>query len=115
AVNALISASGTPNPVEGFSEEDADIGWLEFISLIKSKHSPLVKADMLLKGYGLKLQSEDAALAESIMLNFAEQDVPCLCLHDGFLIQADQSDALMTVMRDCYKDTFGQSIEVRVK
>lgn len=115
AVNALISASGIPNPVDGFSEEDAGVSWLEFIDLIKAKHSPLVKADMLLKGYGLKLQCEDAALAESIMLYFAEQDVPCLCLHDGFLIQSDKATALMTIMKDCYRSTFGQSIEVRVK
>lgn len=114
-VNALISARGIPGKPSGFHEEDTGIGWQEFIELIKDKHAPLVEADMLMKGYGLTLQFQDAELAEDIMLHFIEQDIPCLPIHDSFIVAEQYKDELEDTMKSIYYDNYGQDIGVGEK
>ena len=49
-------------------------------------------------GIGLKLQRADSDIAEAVMLHFARQDVPCLGVHDSFLVPRQHAEELVQVM-----------------
>jgi hypothetical protein len=37
-------------------------------------------------GIGLRLQRVDSDIAEQVMLHFADQGIPCLGVHDSFIV-----------------------------
>lgn len=58
-------------------------------------------------GIGHKLQRIDSDIAERIMLHFAEQNIPCLGVHDSFIVDNQHSYELEAVMRQFYRDRIG--------
>lgn len=115
AVNALLNAKGMINPISGYDPETSGMEWKEFVSLILKKHEPLNKMGKFMRGYGLTLQFYDSEIAEKIMLHFTDQDIPCLSIHDSFIVPGNKKQELEDIMKQAYRDKFGMDIKVDIK
>jgi len=61
----------------------------------------------------LKLQYIDSQLAESVLKHFTSRDIPCLCVHDSFIVPKKYGDELEGVMKDTYKSKINYDIKVK--
>lgn len=110
AFNALLNAKQMPTTVpEDFPVNK--ISWGAFLVLMMQRHTPI--ADRFLTGYGLNLQFMDSEIAEAIMLHFAQQGIPCLPVHDSFIVDADYKPELKIMMESLFQDRFGCPINVK--
>ena len=64
--------------------------------------------------YGRILQNADSNLANDILEVMIEKGIPCLPVHDSFIIQAKHADLLSSVMGDCFRKRFGVDYPVPI-
>lgn len=64
--------------------------------------------------YGRELQFHDSQLAADILAVFVNKGVPCLPVHDSFIVQQGYEHLLLDTMGDCFRKRFGASIFVPV-
>lgn len=57
--------------------------------------------------YGRILQNADSHLANDILEKMIEKGIPCLPVHDSFIVQAKHLDILCSAMGDCFRKRFG--------
>jgi hypothetical protein len=57
---------------------------------------------------GLRLQRLDADIAEQVMLHFARQDIPCLGIHDSFIVPQRHEGELRETMIASYYRRIGR-------
>lgn len=62
--------------------------------------------DYLGSDWGVRLQRIDSDLAEKILMYFTRKQVPCLCVHDSFIVPKTYGDELKRVMMDFYFERF---------
>ena len=62
-------------------------------------HHPLL-TPFLGTGEGIHLQFIDAEIAEHVMLNLMDQDIPALPIHDSFVVKLKDRDKLIQAMDD---------------
>lgn len=62
--------------------------------------------------YGRKLQNADSNLANDILEIMIEKNIPCLPVHDSFLVQIKHADLLSNIMGECFRKRF--NVEYRV-
>ncbi|MBC2734146.1 MAG: hypothetical protein HF981_07300 [Desulfobacteraceae bacterium] len=77
------------------------------------KHEPI--AHYLASDVGIDLQYWDSVLAEYIMVHFAQQGIPCLPVHDSYIIDFRYEDELIQVMKEGFKALFKQECGLKVK
>lgn len=112
AFNALLNSHGLPlgaAPI-GYFHPDG-ITWSEFLDAMLAHHEPV--AHLLTEGHGLSLQYQDSELAESILLHFADKDIPCLPIHDSFIVPEEHKDELESVMKQQFLSKFGVDIQLK--
>jgi hypothetical protein len=80
---------------------------------IKRRHPDI--AHYLHSGKGIELQCLDSQIAMKILNHFTSQGIPCLPVHDSFIIQHRYQDGLMKVMKDAYLETTGFNCQVDIK
>ena len=110
AFNALINISSKriPKQPEGFvllkknGEVSHDIEWSQFCEMMMDAHKPI--HSYFRTGYGLRLMNFDAAMAEKVMLHFARDKVPCLPVHDSFIVPIQYDKELEAVMLSAYRE-----------
>lgn len=73
----------------------------EIIEKIKEKHSPIAK--YFGSGIGLKLQNEDSLMALEIVHHFASRGIPCLPVHDSFIVPSNFENDLREIMSATFK------------
>lgn len=56
---------------------------------------------------GRILQNADSHLANDILEVMIEKNIPCLPVHDSFLVQTKNADLLSKTMGDCFRKRFG--------
>ena len=56
---------------------------------------------------GLKLMYKDSQIASDILMHFTKKKIPCLCMHDSFIVQKPYEAELRQVMIEKYKKYFG--------
>ncbi|MBK9097532.1 MAG: hypothetical protein IPM14_05260 [bacterium] len=56
---------------------------------------------------GLELMYLDSEIAETILKHFTRRGIPCLCVHDSFLVPSQYEDELKNVMKTIYKKYIG--------
>lgn len=109
AFNAIL------NDEEGtykLNNEDVSVLGLsneEFHSKLRDTHPKIytqIRSDI-----GLKLQKKDSDIAEDVLLQLTSLSIPCLPVHDSFIVTA--SCELM--LRDLLKDTFEKHIGIGIK
>ncbi len=74
---------------------------LEELELAINRKHYLV-ADYFYTGIGLELMNYDSIIADSVMLELANEDITCLPIHDSFIVQSSYSNELIVAMRKAY-------------
>lgn len=64
--------------------------------------------------FGRVLQNHDSHLASDILEVFIDKRVPCLPVHDSFLVQREYMDLLCDTMGNCFRSRFNTSEPVPV-
>jgi hypothetical protein len=70
-------------------------------------HKPI--AHLLGKDQGIKLMRIDSKIALDILHHFAEKGIPCLGVHDSFIVQEQHKDELRQIMHDTYRKHIGHN------
>ena len=132
--NILINAGSKRKAVGGFNEEvyikDAkkdkskrknhkkmiekyNLSFEELYNLFTDVHKPLEKH--FLSGVGLSLQNIDSQVAQNVMSHFLKSGIPCLCIHDSFIVPEKYKDELETVMKVTYKKVLNTNYDIKIK
>jgi len=72
---------------------------------LKKAHRPI--AHYFGTGIGLALQNQDVELVYRVCSHFAVRGIPCLPVHDSFIIEAKYEDELREQMQIAYHEKFG--------
>jgi len=60
-------------------------------------------------GYGSVLQNHDSELASDVLRAMIKHNVPCLPVHDSFLVERKHEQLLIQTMADCFRERFNVS------
>ena len=71
----------------------------------KDVHKPIAK--YLNTGIGLKLQNLDSQIAERVLMAMTERQIPCLPVHDSFIVPARHEAKLREAMMRSYMELMG--------
>jgi hypothetical protein len=78
------------------------------IESMKARHHEVRK--FFHSGCGLKLQNLDAQMAEYVLkVMVLKKGIPCLPIHDSFIVPATATPLLMRVMREAYERFVGEA------
>lgn len=115
AKKVCLIAINTKDRKEAFGAlkaESDDRGWNltpyqinRYIDAFAKKHEPI--SDYFFSGSGTAAQFIDSQLAEHILLNLKNQGVPCIPIHDGFIVEEQHEDRLADAMDDACLDMLG--------
>ncbi len=108
----LNMENGTSQPPKWFRVDEAGMRWRELCARITAG-LPLI-IPHIGTGIGLKLQRVDSDLAEAVMLHFAEQNTPCLGIHDSFILAKRHQVELEAVMKHAYRSRIGFEAVLKV-
>jgi len=72
---------------------------------LRKHHAPI--REHFGSGLGLKLQYRDSQIATAILLDLADAGIPCLPVHDSFIVAAQHEDRLRALMDYHYRDQVG--------
>ena len=71
------------------------------------KHPLLM--ELYRSGTGLELQFVDSQIAEKVMLSLMERSIPCMPVHDSFLVPRHQVSELISTMKSAFEAVTGHS------
>jgi len=75
------------------------------IERFQEAHKPI--ADKLFSGEGLKLQNMDSMITEAILMRLMKENIPCLPIHDSYIVEAQYKDVLEEAMIQEYEKVMG--------
>ena len=75
------------------------------IERFRGVHQPI--QDFLFSGIGLKLQNRDSKITEVILMRLLKQNIPCLPVHDSYIVETRYKDALEQAMVEEYEKIMG--------
>lgn len=79
-----------------------------YIDAFIKKHEAISK--FFFSGFGTEAQFIDSQIAEHILLNLKGQGVPCIPIHDGFIVEEQHVDKLDDAMAEACLDVVGRFI-----
>lgn len=80
----------------------------KLIAAIKERHKPVAKH--FHSGLGLQLQNLDSEMAEYVLrVMTVQKGIPCLPIHDSFIVPAGQVKNLMRTMKAAYERFVGRA------
>ncbi len=111
-----MNAEDEESALGGFRNKNRDklkalIGDLKDITLkpllarIKEAHPQIAK--YIHADAGVKLQYLDSQITEAILLRMTEQDIPCLPIHDSYIVPAQHEKLLLMAMMEEYRKVMG--------
>lgn len=74
------------------------------LNALMTKHKPIAWA--IASDAGIGLQYEDSCVAENILRTMAKKGIPCLPLHDSFIVPASKEDVLRQAMIEAYQSRY---------
>lgn len=84
----------------------------DLVRMIRKAHKLIEK--YFGSGIGIKVQYQDSELAKSILRHFMKKKIPCLVVHDSFLVQEKYKDELYEVMMIEYEKKFKFKPELEI-
>ena len=93
------------------STSNADI--FPIMDALEQKHAPI--KDYFCTGKGIDLQYHDSVIAEAILVLFAKLKIPCLPLHDSFIVDCRYHECLNYIMQAAFRKYFGHNCPVTPK
>ena len=85
--------------------------WKDLRQRILDTHKPI--AHLFFDGIGNTLQYKDSCIAESVMLQFADQNQVALPIHDSFIMRKGFAGDLEEAMRRAFYDEFQSDIPIK--
>lgn len=79
-----------------------------YIDAFIKKHDPI--RQFFFSGFGTEAQYIDSQIAEEVMLHLIGEDIPCIPIHDGFIVEAHNIDILQDTMEVACMDVIGVKI-----
>lgn len=79
----------------------------------REAHAPIAHYFCTGKETGLRLMNKDSTIALDVVDHFIKQNIPCLPVHDSFIVQANYRDELEQVMKSTYRRHTGFRIAVK--
>ena len=115
-LGALVFRPGKPKIWKrGRDREDAEmlrearektgLTFQEIVKVIKKRHARI--KHRFCQNRGMELMRIDSEIALKIMLKFAKKCIPCLGVHDSFIVPVDQERQLRRVMMREYQRKLG--------
>lgn len=115
-----LIAINSQNPVQALRAIKYEISKSNELTLLKRTYN-IDEKDLLRKfesvhsrisqyfysGIGIKLQHIDSQIAADILKHFTKREIPCLCVHDSFLVPQKHKEELKEVMNSVYKKHLG--------
>ena len=80
------------------------------LSRFEDRHRPI--AQYFCSGIGLQLQYQDALMAEHILMALHADGVPCIPIHDSFIVQAKYEDKLHDLMVEAAEKVVGAALPI---
>ena len=74
---------------------------LHCLDKFKKVHDPIAK--YLNTGVGLKLQNLDSRITATILKVMTSNEIPCLPVHDSYIVRERDSDFLLEFMKESYE------------
>lgn len=118
AKKVCLIAINTANRKEAFcalSNANKSEGWdltpyliNRYIDAFIKKHAAI--SEFFFSGFGTAAQFIDSQIAEQVMLNLISECIPCIPIHDGFIVEAHNIDMLKDVMDVACIDVIGVKI-----
>ena len=108
AFNAVVQ-SQTPllRKPDKITMDGMEMDWRDLRERILNVHKPI--SHLFLTGIGNKLQFKDSCIAESVMLQFVDQNQVALPIHDSFIMRQGYAGDLEETMRRAFYDEFQSS------
>jgi hypothetical protein len=72
---------------------------------LRDKHAPI--ADAIASDAGIRLQRADSQIAEHVIEQFTDQDIPILCIHDSFIVPFGREAELDAAMTRAFETATG--------
>lgn len=79
----------------------------QVMSLIESAYPQFKDLFCQGDGFGSALQYHDSELAADVLSVMIEKNIPCLPVHDSFIIAREHCGLLSDTMGDCFRNRFG--------
>jgi len=112
AFNAMVQSktplNSKPNKID---LDGLEMSWKDLRQKILDSHKPI--SHLFFTGVGNKLQFKDSCIAESVMLQFANQNQAALPIHDSFIMQEGYAGHLEEAMRRAFYDEFEADIPLK--
>ncbi|MDA9310990.1 hypothetical protein N9Q35_02390 [Amylibacter sp.] len=112
AFNAMVQSktplNSKPNKID---LDGLEMSWDDLRQQILDSHKPI--SHLFFTGVGNKLQFKDSCIAESVMLQFANQNQVALPIHDSFMMQEGYAGHLEEAMRRAFYDEFEADIPLK--
>jgi hypothetical protein len=112
-LNKMINAPNKFTKPEGFESAVPDMTFAEFQVRIRAKHERIAK--YFKTGFGLKAQFIDSQIAERVLLHFAKRNIPCLPIHDSFIMHHGYQAELDDEMRKAFKEVTKQEGAIKAE
>lgn len=97
---------------DDYDDKAIGMSWHELLIIMEHYHAPIVK--YFRTGYGLELMRKDSDIAERILLHFSKRDIPCLPIHDSFIVHHAHAEELWDIMLKEYQMVFEQNIYKKI-
>ena len=112
AFNAMVQ-SQTPllRKPDKINMDGMEMDWRELRERILNAHKPI--AHLFFTGIGNRLQFKDSCIAETVMLQFVNENQVALPIHDSFIMRAGFAGDLEEAMRRAFYDEFQADIPVK--
>ena len=105
-VQALIAVERNKDAkplIEKFEKSGKKLEGL--LDSFKKVHHPI--ASKLYSGAGIELQNKDSKIAADILSHFTKRSIPCLCVHDSFIVPQQHKGELWNAMMEMYAKHMG--------
>lgn len=83
-------------------------------SLLEELHEPILPY-LYDPQLGMRMQTIEGEIAVDILLKLMKEDIPCLSLHDSFLVSVNQREQLRTAMINSYMKYLNQEPIIDIK
>lgn len=109
-----INAENETKAIQGFREKALEEGFdialtnetiRSLLDWLKIVHHPI--AEYIHSKKGLKLQYLDSQITEAILMSLTKQGIPCLPVHDSYIVPGQYEEQLQETMMNEYKKLMG--------
>jgi len=94
-----------------FRFDDQTLTWGKIKERVNEIHAPISK--YFCTGAGMWLMYEDSLLATKVMHHFAKYGIPCLPVHDSFIMHHGYENELRDKMNEFFEERYGVKAKIK--